>query len=537
MRILPAFGLVILACSADNRRSQVAARDTSPSSSGSASQAAASAPGGGVSGRRQRSNGPDPIVLRVPRAGGPVRAYLYPNLDSVVWTSRQPAPAVSRVLAFDDGDGSLAFIDAKGAPGRLDLRLGTVSVPARPKLTGLASADGYAIYGITATGEVQRLIPTGTWSFKPPTKAREVVPLPDGTVLVLSDHDSGTVVWRIHPPDGRVTDSARVASGRLTFASPAGDRLYVVEGRAIGGIRSRDGAAIPPARFDGSVRAVAPTPSGDRLFVATDSSSSLTVYDRYAERVAGTIALPRPAAELRMDPLGRFLLARAPTGDSVTVVSVGTGTVVGVVRSAWSADVPQVAPDGAIELAAGNDAVFVEGATLRPRLTITDGMKDIWQVVPWNGFRPRAAGLDVPVTFDQPADTLDSLAVPPDSTAPGAAGAAPAPAGAPPGALPQVAAPAPATVPPAGTAPGVTPAAAGTGKFNVSFATLAAEDRARALAGEIRVGGQEARVVTSLRGSATIYRVILGPFTTREEAERMGRESRRAYWVYEDVPE
>ena len=50
------------------------------------------------------------------------------------------------------------------------------------------------------------------------------------------------------------------------------------------------------------------------------------------------------------------------------------------------------------------------------------------------------------------------------------------------------------------------------------------------------MGGETARVITAVRDGATIYRVVLGPYTTREVAERVGRESRNSYWVYEGGP-
>jgi cell division protein FtsN len=50
------------------------------------------------------------------------------------------------------------------------------------------------------------------------------------------------------------------------------------------------------------------------------------------------------------------------------------------------------------------------------------------------------------------------------------------------------------------------------------------------------VGGETARVVTSVRDGATIYRVVLGPYRSREEAERVGKESGQSYWVYEGGP-
>jgi cell division septation protein DedD len=70
----------------------------------------------------------------------------------------------------------------------------------------------------------------------------------------------------------------------------------------------------------------------------------------------------------------------------------------------------------------------------------------------------------------------------------------------------------------------------------VSFAALLSEDRARALASSIRVDGQTARVLVTTSGDVRVYRVVLGPYATRRDAERVGRTSGRSFWVFEGVP-
>jgi cell division protein FtsN len=70
----------------------------------------------------------------------------------------------------------------------------------------------------------------------------------------------------------------------------------------------------------------------------------------------------------------------------------------------------------------------------------------------------------------------------------------------------------------------------------VSFAAILDEQRARAAAAGITVEGQTARVVTSQANGTTIYRIILGPYATREQAERIGRESGKSYWVFQGAP-
>ena len=72
--------------------------------------------------------------------------------------------------------------------------------------------------------------------------------------------------------------------------------------------------------------------------------------------------------------------------------------------------------------------------------------------------------------------------------------------------------------------------------FIVSFAEYLNESRAKELAARIHVGGENARVISSLRDGSNIYRVVLGPFHTREEAERAGREAGQSFWVFEGNP-
>jgi cell division septation protein DedD len=74
------------------------------------------------------------------------------------------------------------------------------------------------------------------------------------------------------------------------------------------------------------------------------------------------------------------------------------------------------------------------------------------------------------------------------------------------------------------------------GIFTVSFAVLRSDSSARDMARRIRVRGQAARVVQAMIDATPIFRVVLGPYASREEAESVGRASGRSYWVYEGPP-
>jgi hypothetical protein len=417
---------------------------------------------------------------------------------------------MARVLSFDEEAGLVSFVDTKGVPARVDFRLDNVSIATRTRLTNVESVDGATIYGLTKDGTLLRSTPSGDWTFKPPHPARADVPLSDGTVLLIGSHEKSAMVWRMRPPDTKILDSAVVPGAAHDAWALAGDRLYFIVGHNLVGVRTRDLQPLNVIELAGHARSVVATPSGDRLFALSDSSKQVDVIDRYREKVVEHIDLPGVAEALRIDPLGRYLLVHAAAEDSAWVIDIGTDHLSGSVHSAWRDDLPFVAVDGAIAVAQRNDVVLVDGGTLHERHRITGGASDYWYGFAWSGFRPRAASLDQPVRFPG-ADSADSAArvAATDSS------------------HPVVAPP-----PPRDTS--ATPAAAK--GFIVSFAALLNEQKARDLAATIRVHNETARVQSTPREGQTIYRVVLGPYPTKDEADRVGRESKQNYWVYEATP-
>jgi hypothetical protein len=444
--------------------------------------------------------GPQSLVLRAPRTGGAPRVTLYPRMDSTVWAATDAAPAPANMLAFDDEGGNVAYEDTRGRPVLLELRLGTINSYTTKKLTGLTSADGRAIYGIGPAGEVVRVTPTGDWTYKPPQAAKALFPQSDGGLLVAVGTGANTRLLKLFPPDTRILDSLKFPVATRTVRTQLGDRLYLAVDSGLVVLRTRTMDWAPPIPLDEPISVMASTPSGDRVFALTQSQTQISVIDRFRERVTAEFDLPGKADDLRVDPFGRYLLARAADKDSVWVIAIGTERVIGGVRSAWRVDLPFVGYDGSVAVAVGNDVLLVDGETLKTKARFRDGAADYWYQFLWDGFRPRAASLDQPVRFD-------SIKI--DSTGGDTAAVAD-------------------SVPPAdSTEPK---------GFIVSFAAFLTEDRARELAARIHVGGENARIVTSTRDGSTIYRVVLGPFLTKDEAEKAGKESGQSYWVYEGLP-
>ncbi|MDB4908129.1 MAG: Sporulation protein [Gemmatimonadetes bacterium] len=454
------------------------------------------------------------LAIRVPQKGGIARVMRVPKYDSLLWQSGDPAPAVDRILAFDSDAGLLAYVDQKGLPARIDFRLGGAGNASRAKLTSLSSADGTSIYGIGADGAIVRLTPSGDWSFKPPRAARAVWAQHDGSLIVLVGRNQEANLYRMRPPDTRLLDTLRFDVEWHGQTVTTGDRLYFVVDSGLVGIRSRTMEWITPLSLTATVTDAVATPSGDRIYVATQASAVVQVFDRYQNKVVQRIELPGVTRDLRMDPVGRYLLARPERGDSAWIVAVGTDRVIGSVSTDWRSDLPLVSPDGSVLVAQGADVAAIDGETLTHRADIVGGAKDSWYAFTWNGFRPRDKRLDLPVQFDTnpPAVAIDTSVHDSTASATDSTGSAK-----------------PAARAPAATAP----TRAG---WTVSFAAVLDEAKARDLASQIRVGGVAPRVLQTNRDGATIWRVVLGPYPTRDEAEKVGKDSGRAYWVYEGQP-
>lgn len=470
--------------------------------------------------------GPDAILVRVPADGGIVRAHRVGS-DSVLWESRDRAPAIGSVLGFDEFLGLVMVQDRQGAVSAVNLRLGTVESLGEERLRDDLVAEGAAAFGFNRQGRVVRLTASGPWSWDVPGGATTLIPNPDGSLLVLNGSASRTTLRRVIPPETTVTDSASIPAARASARTLAGDRVWFLtdSGLLAIGARELNRTLLLPMRD--SVIAMVPTPSGDRVFLAT-ATDRLRIVDRYAERERGSVELPAPVRALRMDPDGHYLLAAVAGQDSTYVISIGTSRVVNTLATAWRRDLPIVTPEGRVLVAQENDAVLVDAESGRERMRYTGGASDQWELVRWNGLRPRAAGLDRPVEFEEFA--ADSAAADSALTAMIAARYGDL------GSIARAGAGSPASPTDAGAAQDRREAIGARGTWTVSFATMLVQERAEAMADSIVVDGRHARVVPGNRDGVPVYRVLLGPFDSRQAAERAGMTSRLSYWVFEGAP-
>jgi cell division septation protein DedD len=70
----------------------------------------------------------------------------------------------------------------------------------------------------------------------------------------------------------------------------------------------------------------------------------------------------------------------------------------------------------------------------------------------------------------------------------------------------------------------------------IAFASLLSEDRARAMAQSIKVDGKPTQVTALTTNGTTAWRIVFGPYDTRDAAEKAGKRTGLPYWAFEATP-
>ncbi len=499
--------------------------------------------------------GPDAIVLRIPLAGGAARAFRYPALDTAIWSTRVAMPGQARPLGFSIDNGTLALLDSADRPWRLTLGNGQLERALATPLGSAVSLDGSGIFG-TSAGAVMRLTTSDQtpWQVRTSAAMSQLQPLRDGGVLLIGHRDEETILTRFRPPATTPVDSAILDGTARLISAAGGDRYYLSDGpRALVSVRARDLEKLGTISLGDSILSTTSSPSGDRVYVLgiDDDDARVQVINKYSDEIVEKIEVPPDAIGLRMDPLGRYLLVRyGGAADSVLVITIATDRIIGRFTSGWRRDLPLVFPDGRIATLRGGDVQLLSADDFAPGPVITAGAKDSWTVVQWNGFRRRPGDTPIRATSSiadtaarRNRDSLRARAASDSVRRRDTASARSDTTAARRLAKVDTVRPRPDSVRKPviriDTQPRVpaaidAPADVGErGTYVVQFAALKAERPAAQLAGSIRANGERARVMMTSSNGILLYRVILGPFRTRAEAERAGQAAGRDYWVFE----
>ncbi len=412
------------------------------------------------------------VAIRLPAKGGTLQLYRLPRLTSVDGVLKGRLPPVERIVGLDPESEFLFVTTAKHELLGLDLGSGRVDTVGTTIKQAALGPDG-TLYAVDSSRRVISLSRRTRFAWPQALTAlpRDLFGAADQHLVGVIPQDRLLVAAADQPPTVRpIAAGGDVAATRwgdlVAVASDSGVTFYDPLGR-------RDPTFV---RLADAPRALAFSPSGHRIYVARRNVPGLAVVDRYERKELDGVALPGPVAALRLDPLGRWLLARPAVGDSAWIVDLPIKRHTGIVPTEWKADLPAISPDGMLIYRRGKDVVSARPDSLSDVGKVTAGAADLWVLTTW---LPRGV----------PASTVSSASS--DSSGTGAEG-----------------------------------------PLYVQVSTSQNPEWSGHLADDLTRAGLAARVLPPQHPDDG-YRVVLGPYATRAQAEATGRRLGRPFWIYQ----
>lgn len=413
------------------------------------------------------------VAIRLPVKGGVPQLYRLPRLTPVDGVLKGRLSAVERVIGLDPESEFLFVTTVKHELIGLDLGSGRVDTVAIKVKQAALGPDG-TLYAVDSSRHVISLSRRTRFAWPQALTAlpRDLFGATDQHLVGVIPQDKLLVAAADQPPTVRP-----IAAGGDVTATRWGDLVAVASDSGVtfyDPLARREPAFV---KLADPPRALAFSPSGHRIYVGRRSVPGLAVVDRYERKEIDGIALPGPVAALRLDPLGRWLLARPAVGDSAWIVDLPIKRHTGIVPTQWQPDLPAISPDGMLIYRRGSDVIASRPDSLTDVGKVPNGAADLWVLTSW---LPRGV----------PAIAVSAAAA--DST--GKAGSE--------------------------------------GPLYVQVSTSQNPEWSGHLADDLTRAGLAARVLPPQHPDDG-YRVVLGPYATREQAEATGRRLGRPFWIYQ----
>ncbi len=408
-------------------------------------------------------------LLRLPAHGGEAVAYRSTDLTPLGWSVAK-VPPIRRYIGVDLDQGLVYAIDSARTLVAIDLRARRARILRKGVRNAALGPDG-TLFAVDTTGRVTEVRGRRPLTLTDglPASATELVGTASGRLLVLPTPRRPDLM--VFEPEGPGATFS-VPAGHAT-ATLAGDLVAVAADSAV--VLADPSGAKKPDLIDvsGHARAVMFSPSGHRLYVGRDAADVMA-FDRYSARERDGIDVPGGAIDLRGDLYGLWMLVRSRKGDTLSVVDLTARNVVARTVTPWDDDLPLIAPPFLLLVRRGRDVVGLdlERDGLRPRGQVTKAADDIWAPLAWAPTSAEEVAL--------PADS-DTIGTPADSSAPG-------------------------SVP----------------RFFLQVSSSRNPAWARELAEKIAAAGIKASVVDPANAD-DVYRVVVGPFSSREQADSASR--------------
>jgi hypothetical protein len=434
-------------------------------------------------------------LLRLPAEGGEALLYRSDSLTPLDWRLRGAMPPILRALGTDLDDRMVYAVDRDGEVIGLDL----VARRQRPYLADVRRITG------TPDGAVLALDSTGRpIGFRGRTRTTFAGPALRGNdIQLVRSPGLSPGLAAYSAASHRLTVHREEAGGR-EFTVPAGElasswfgdvQVVTTDSGIVVVLPDRD-RAPQFLKLRGMPITSAFSPSAHQLYVAR-ARGDVLILNRFGWDELGTLPLPGTARALRADRSGRWLLAQPAQGDSIWVLDMVRRERTITIRAPWAEDLPLVSGGRTLIVRDGADVVAWDllAAPPAPRGRLADASADRYLQLPWSP-EDGAAGFQAP----EPPPIADDVA---------------------------------GETPPAGAVDSLeadAPSEPGAERIYIQVSSSQNVAYARALATQLGEIGFRARVLDP-RADGDGYRVVVGPYGSREEAEADGRRLGRPYFV------
>ncbi len=398
------------------------------------------------------------------------KLYRLPDLEEVAWRFESGGGNIGVVVGFA-GDEDLAYsLSTDNDLITLDLASGRTRV--------VDTAVAMATVGPTGTPHFVRL--DGTVASIERRALRrwntvfDTLALPDqiwgGTrQRLISLFGEGSARSLRVDAEGQTPIVQTIPAGELAMA-PWGDIAAVAADSGVVIIDPLDPKNRWFARIPGASH-IAFSPSAHRMYVVT--GNRLVTLERFDLVVIDSLDLPGPVEAIRFDRLGLLLMLRPMATDSLWVVDIVRSKIIGAIAAEWGVDLPLIAYDGTL-LTRWNGRIWATAGNDIVEPAEAAGGTDLWLAAAWD---PRRPALEL-ATETQATDQL---------------------------------------------VPGQ--------RIYVQVSSTHNADWAVEFAQNLRRAGVDASVLPPGPGEE-LYRVVLGPYQSRGEAEGTAQKLGLPFWIY-----